>query len=134
MSKSDDKKEAIARLLLAVEPGDTVYSILRHVSRSGMQREISLVVVDRVGITPPVSTSLALDALHGIDYWVASAMGLRIGKKGGIVVTGCGMDMGFHTVYNLGRTLWPNGTLMPHGMRNGVPDHDGGYALKQRWL
>jgi hypothetical protein len=42
--------------------------------------------------------------------------------------------MGFAAVYNLGYALWPNGTPEPHGTRNGVPDRDGGYALKQCWL
>jgi len=44
------------------------------------------------------------------------------------------IDMGFHVVYNLGRTLWPEGTPEPHGTRNGEPDRDGGYALNHQWL
>jgi hypothetical protein len=44
------------------------------------------------------------------------------------------MDVCFAAVYNLGRTLWPNGTDKPHGTRNGTPDTDGGYALKNRSL
>ena len=55
-------------------------------------------------------------------------------KTGGLRVSGCGMDMGFHVVYNLGYALWPDGTPEPHGTRNGAPDSDGGYALKHRWL
>ncbi len=139
-SKSDaDRKEAIARLLKAVEPGDTVYTIARHASRSGMQREISLVAIDRSVIVLPVESREAIaelgrNALTTIDYWAARALGYRIGKHGGIVVGGCGMDMGFHLVYNLGRALWPNGTGKPHGRRNGKPDSDGGYALKHGWL
>lgn len=144
-SKSDvEKKEAIERLLQAVEPGDTVYTIIRHVSRSGMQREISLVTIDRsiaTGILAEHAVNdargiakLGHDALTTIDYWVARALGYRIGKHGGIIVGGCGMDMGFHLVYNLGRMLWPNGTAKPHGTRNGQPDNDGGYALKHGWL
>lgn len=146
MRKSDaEKNEAIERLLQVVEPGDTVYTILRHVSRSGMQREISLVAIDRSVIAKldgdiaaryvtDVIAKLSHDALTTIDYWAARALGYRTGKHGGIVVGGCGMDMGFHLVYNLGRTLWPKGTAKPHGRRNGQPDSDGGYALKHRWL
>jgi hypothetical protein len=44
------------------------------------------------------------------------------------------MDMGFDLVYSLGSALWPNGTDTPHGTRNGEPDSDGGYALKQSAL
>lgn len=138
--KSDaEKTEAIERLLQTVEPGDTVYTIVRHVSRSGMQREISLVAIDRSVIVLPIDSRAGIaqvsrEALHMIDYWASRALGYRIGKHGGIVVGGCGMDMGFHLVYNLGRTLWPHGTDRPHGRRNGQPDSDGGYALKHRWL
>jgi hypothetical protein len=140
MRKSDaEKTEAIERLLQAVEPGDTVYTIARHVSRSGMQREISLVAIDRSVIVLPVESRdgiamIGREALTTIDHWVARALGYRIGKHGGIVVGGCGMDMGFHLVYNLGRTLWPNGTSKPHGRRNGQPDSEGGYALNHGWL
>jgi hypothetical protein len=138
--KSDAEKiEAIERLLRTVEPGDTVYTIARHVSRSGMQREISLVAVDRSAIVLPVESrdgiaKLGREALTTIDYWAARALGYRIGTHGGIVVGGCGMDMGFLLVYNLGRTLWPHGTDKPHGRRNGQPDSEGGYALKHGWL
>lgn len=144
MRKSDDRKnEAIARLLKTVAPGDTVYSILRHTSRSGLQREISLVAVDRLAVVSfpewdesreAVVAAVAREALTALDYWVVHGFGYRIGKHGGIVVGGGGMDMGFHLVYNLGRRLWPNGTDKPHGKRNGQPDSDGGYALKHRWL
>lgn len=144
-SKSEaEKKEAIERLLRAVAPGDTVYTISRHVSRSGMQREISLVAIDRSVVAQldkrvrvhddGVITNLGREAITTLDYWASRALGHRIGPHGGIVVGGCGMDMGFHLVYLLGRTLWPNGTDKPHGRRNGEPDSDGGYALKHGWL
>ena len=42
--------------------------------------------------------------------------------------------LGYHVVYNLGYTLWPKGTSKPHGTRNGEPDSDGGYALRQYWV
>lgn len=145
MRKSDaDKTEAIERLLKAVQPGDTMYTVLRHVSRSGMQREISLVAIDRLTAADVIARHAATrtdalgdigrDALVTLDYWVAQALGWRLGKHGGIVVGGAGMDMGFHLVYTLGCVLWPDGTGKPHGRRNGQPDSAGGYALKHRWL
>lgn len=140
MRKSEaEKKEAIERLLRTVEPGDTVYTIIRHVSRSGMQRAISLVAIDRTTIILPIDSgakiaALGRDSVTSIDYFAARALGWRIHKHGGIVVDVCGMDMGFRLVYTLGRTLWPDGTPTPHGRRNGNPDSDGGHALKHRWL
>lgn len=134
-----ERQEAIKRLLRTVEPGDSVYTLVRHVSKSGMQREISLVAIDRSTIVLPIDSrdgiaKLGRESISTIDYWAARALGYRIGKHGGIVVGGCGMDMGFHLVYSLGRTLWPDGTAKPHGRRNGQPDRDGGYALKHGWL
>ena len=71
-------------------------------------------------------------------------------KQGGLKVSGCGMDMGFHVVYSLSRSLWPNGfrcsgekrrcgsndhSNSPYPKRDGRTKHsDGGYALDHRWL
>lgn len=122
--KADDRAEACAKLRELLQPGDTVYTILRRVSRSGMMRHISCVIVDgRYG------------GMNDITWLVARACGDTMDRDtGGIKVGGCGMDMGFHIVYRLGRKLWPDGTDKPHGTRNGQPDTDGGYALKHRWL
>lgn len=116
----EDAKKYLRKLL---KPGQTVYTILNHCSSSGMSRSISLVIADKKG------------EIIKLDYWVAKAKGEHIDDKhGGLKVSGCGMDMGFNLVYNLGHMLWPNGTNKPHGSRNGAPDSDGGYALKHQWL
>jgi hypothetical protein len=111
------REAARASLLKKLKPGDTVHTILRHVSRSGMMRHISVVI-----------------GAEDITWEVALVTGDKRADNGGIKMTGCGMDMGFALVYELGARLWPNGTAAPHGTRNGKPDCDGGYALKQRWL
>ena len=118
----NEREQAKQNLLEILEPNQTVYTLLRHVSRSGMMRHISLFAVDLNG------------NLQDITWLVARAMGEKRADNGGIKVGGCGMDMGFHLVYGLGMTLWPNGTDKPHGTRNGEPDHNGGYALKHQWL
>ena len=120
MKRSEaEKKEAIEQLLEILKPGDTVQTILRHVSRSGMMRHISFRAHDR-----------------DITYWVGIATGTTATREGvyALKVGGCGMDMGFAVVYELGATLWPRGTDKPHGYRNGELDSDGGYALKQTWI
>lgn len=104
MSKKQDHAEALARLHEWIKPGDTVYTVLRNVSRSGMQREIGIVLLPR-----PDRTGTASDSPLHPNYAVATVLGYRIGKRDGIIVGGCGMDMGFHLVYNLGRTLFPEG-------------------------
>lgn len=113
-----------AMLLESIRPGQDVYCVLRHVSRSGMYRVISLLV------------TLPDGSLWDISQ---AAISLGVGEQPrgraqGIGVGGCGMDMGFHLVYQLGYALWPDGTPESHGVRNGKPDRDGGYALRARWI
>lgn len=127
------KQEAADQLRKWLKPGDTVYTILRHVSRSGMQREISLYVK-----TP--------DGMQWLDGYARHVLGLRVGKREGLVIGGCGMDMGFELVYQLGYALFGRewtctGKGCPsNGHSNGDQDYtphahsDGGYALSQRWL
>lgn len=120
--KAAMREQTKAKLLEWLKPGDTVHTILRHVSSSGMSRRISVI-------------ANLPDGPLDISGFVARLLDMRRNEKdGALVVGGCGMDMGFHVVYNLGHALWPQGTPEPHGKRNGQPDSDGGYALKHRWL
>lgn len=121
--RSEREQHAHAMLLKMLKPGDTVYTVLRHVSKSGMQRRIDCYTIGK---------DRRLQYLSG--YMEALGIAKRGRKDQGLVVNGCGMDMGFHLVYGLGATLWPNGTKKPHGMRNGEPDLAGGYALKHEWI
>lgn len=79
-----------------IKPGMRVYCVLRSVSASGMSRRISLFIVQG-------------DDLRNIDQLSADAIGWKVSGIGGIAVSGCGMDMGFHLVYCLGRALFANG-------------------------
>lgn len=135
--KSEQLAESLTRLHEILKPGDTVHCVLRHVTRSGMTRHIDV---------------FKLDDKH--QWWMsghaAVALGYRQAKDGSLVVRGCGMDMGFHVVYSLSRTLWPNGyTCSGKGCQsnehsNPGPDRrnfsgevwhrDGGYALSSKWL
>jgi hypothetical protein len=112
-----------------LKPGDTVYTILTHVSPSGMSRDIEVVLI-KVGDDGQPYT------LHP-NYAVEVVLDLPRSKRDhgdGVRVAGCGMDMGYHLVFMLGQALWPDGTPEPHGTRNGKPDRTGGYALRHRWL
>lgn len=104
-----------------IRPNQKVYTFLRSVSSSGMSRNISVFVVHG-------------KELRNITHMVSDALAIGEAKTGGLRVTGCGMDMGFHVVYSLGMALWPKGTAKPHGTRNGEPDRNGGYALKHEWI
>lgn len=163
--KKDAERLEIAKQLRAplnvggfdIKPGDTIYTVLQHVSSSRMSRVINLFVIrnsERSGKPEPryigQLTAKLLD--HPWDY-----------KHWGVKVGGCGMDMGFHLVYSLGRALFPQGfgeegyrvdgpTIRPltkekaalavakgwtfngrNGDRSGWDD-DGGYALSHKWI
>lgn len=94
-----------------VKEGSKVYTIMRHVSTSGMSRNISLVIAQG-------------EEIIDITYYAAQVMGDKpIESKGhrAIRVNGAGMDMGFHLVYNLSSVLFAG-------------QERAGYVLKQGWI
>jgi hypothetical protein len=98
------------RALMAGDERPIIGTILRHCSASGMSRDISLYYKDT-----------------NITYLAGIAMGDKIRSSNGfnaIRVSGCGMDMGWHLVYNLSITLFCAGKY----------DHASAYKLNQRWL
>lgn len=95
---SHDQRDALDQLRRELKPGTTVHTILRHVSRSGMSRSISAVVISKRG------------EVHTLDYLIARAgLGKVDQRNGGIRIGGAGMDMGFALVYGLSRALYPDG-------------------------
>lgn len=154
MKYSKDQIEQARKMLASLKPGDTVYTSVRHVSRSGMSRRIRLYITDG-------------DGIQDITWAVARILGDPMNDQG-LSVGGCGMDMCFATVYNLSSALFqdgfdcaverchscdhsnahyhpaPKGTCLDHVKRQtGVcknkackPWHhsDGGYALVKRDL
>lgn len=116
MTKAEraDKAEAIEGLRKILKPGDTVYTVLESVSRSGMSRVIRVVVptvtVTEVqhdtGIGAYTESKTAVSFLHP-NHAVGLVIGARQAKRGdGLIVGGCGMDMGFHLVYELSHALY----------------------------
>ena len=136
-ARQTERTEAADRLREWIAPGDTLYTILRHRSSSGMLRVIDIyklpTEVDGRPLAIGWNAAIAMDDRYDRD-------------RNGIRVGGAGMDMGFHLVYNLGATLWPAGYECPgdrcqsndhtNGDRDYTPHHhdDGGYALRHSWL
>ena len=118
MSKASkaDRDEAIERLRKYLRPGDTVTCILRSVSRSGMSRRIDFYklapngdTVDKFYLSGSIGTALG---------WSCDNKGLR--------VAGCGMDMGFHVVHELGYALF--------GRCERPENERGDWPLRHEWL
>jgi hypothetical protein len=93
--------------------GDTVYTVLRSVSSSGMSRTMSLKVAKEGKIL-----DLTYYAAAVLDYPLVEVNGSRA-----IRVGGCGMDMGFHAVYSLSSGLF----------RTEGESTDSGYLLNHAW-
>lgn len=103
-----ERDEAITKLREWIKPGDTVYTVLDSVSRSGMSRTIRVVLMKADDNGKPYM-------LHP-NHAVATALGLRQAKRGdGLIVGGCGMDMGFHLVNNLSMVLYPEYVCLGKG-------------------
>jgi len=122
-------QEAREMLLKFLHHKSRVYCVLRSVSKSGMSRTI-----DFYTITEDNRGNGVESYMQYLTGWFGTLLDYRRDKHGALKVGGCGMDMGFHVVYNVGAMLWPKGTDKPHGTRNGEPDNAGGYALKSEWL
>lgn len=112
--KDQERIEAIGKLKSILKQGQTVYTSLKSVSSSGMSRKISVYVVEEVkdydGNVNHEINDITWLVVRALDY-------KRDDKTGGLVVSGTGMDMGFHVVYGLNNRVF-----------------DDGYATKQRWL
>lgn len=148
--------QARAKLRQWLKPGMTVYTVLDHVSRSGMSRVIRVVLIE--------GRDNGEHAMAHPNYSVGAVLGYSQAKKGdGLIVGGCGMDMGFHVVHSLGYALWGHeasegvgkeanalrkaiGEVTKSYLTQGgapMPDYRkpdrvwfgaAGYALKHRWI
>lgn len=144
-----EKEQSIERLRAIIKPGDTVHTLLRRVSSSGMSRCLDVCLAGAEGVSC-------------ITYDVALATGSPLSKEGWLRIGGCGQDMGFAVVHCLAYNLFPDGFgCIGKGENRGPRDYcpsndhtnfdrdytphreeDGGhhwhksgdYALRHRWL
>jgi len=127
---NENKQEEVKKTLreLFRKGNYTAYTILRHVSSSGMFRVIDVyTIIDN----QPIFLS---------GYIAELGQYKRDKKRDGLRTSGCGMDMGFDMVYTTSRQLWNTKEEAQSENivigRNGdtQPETDGGYLIKQRWL
>ena len=94
-AQQTERDEKLAQLRADLPMGSTVYTVVRHVSSSGMMRVISAHYVNSHGDIAWIDLGAAGFALHA--------------RERGYVVKGTGMDMAFHAVYTLAHALYGNG-------------------------
>ena len=123
----DEARDTLRKLL---PPGSTVYTVIRHVSASGMSRCIDLYVIQD-------------NRPRWLSGYACKAAGFTWDdKRESIRVGGCGMDMAWHLVYELASAIYSEGygcigigcpaNDHTNGDRNRDHWHrDGGYALRK---
>jgi hypothetical protein len=127
-----EQLETIKVLRKMLRPGAKVYTILRSRSASGMSRCIDAFHIGKDGHKSYLTGYM-------VQLGIGSQSRAMWEQSKGMRINGCGMDMGYHAVYSLGRILYPDGFALPNGRigRNGDKsghDSDGGYALAHEWI
>lgn len=107
-----EKEEARAYLLSILDKQEkpTLYTSLKHVSASGMSRDMKvLAVVD--------------GQIVDVTWYVSKIIGTLKERNGQRVIRvgGCGMDMGFHVVYEVSAVLY------------GYKER-GAYTIRHEWI
>lgn len=118
--KMSEKQEAIVELKRLFEKSNQIFTICRHVSRSGMSRDISFMIFIN---NQPYHLNFLINKVLN----TTRAMGSRMasGDNSALRVNGCGMDMGYHIVNSLSVALYCEGKYT----------HEGAYTLPEnRWL
>ncbi|MDD5354937.1 MAG: hypothetical protein PHY56_00110 [Candidatus Omnitrophica bacterium] len=117
----ETKEQLIKRLRALMTKGNrTIYSVVRHVSSSGMSRVIDFFTIIK-------------NKPYNLSYYAEKLLDYKYDRNyAGVRVSGCGMDMCFSVVYDLGRTIYPKGDGKTITHRNGdtKPETDGGYLLR----
>lgn len=114
-----ERAEELESLQKLLHPGDTVYTKVEHVSRSGMLRVITPLIL-RVDVgraktvaldtgNPTVTIGERELSRYYLGYAASKVLDLPIDGNQGVKVSGAGMDMGFHLVYSLSRAVFRDG-------------------------
>ncbi len=96
-----DREAQRAKLQEWLKPGDTVFTILRHVSQSGMLRRVQPIIFKD---NQPL----------WIGYSAAAVADLPLDKNGNIVVKGCGFDAAASVVESLSWHLFKDDNALKH--------------------
>lgn len=113
--KNDEyRQEALDRLRELFPVKSDVTTTIKNVTRSGMGRTIAVFAYDR---KRKLITNVSHDVARVLNWQYDN-------DRGGVYVTGCGMDMAFHLTYTLARVLY----------RDDENWRDAGYLLNQHTI
>jgi hypothetical protein len=100
-----ERAESLERLREWFPKGSTVYTVLRHVSKSGMSRDIGV-------LAPFVSKEYGIQFMHP-NHATSVVLGVPL-KRDAVRIGGAGMDMGYHIAYSLSHALYGDGYALKH--------------------
>lgn len=81
---------------------DEILYQVTHVAKSGMSRHIKFYVIKN-------------NELLGLTYSICNALDYKYKHNtNSLFIRGCGMDMGFHVIYNLSRDLFNDGSKLKY--------------------
>lgn len=101
-----EREESIDQLREWFKPGDTIYTVCRSVSASGMSGTYSLVFFRDGSPRHPNYHAAAVTAHTLTRDRTTGSDALR--------VSGCGFDRAYQIVYDLGRALYGDGYAFKH--------------------
>ena len=112
-TQEQGKKEEARAYLLSVLEGQetpTLYTSLKHVSSSGMSKDMKVLAVKH-------------NEIIDVTYYVGKIIGTLKERNGQRVIRvgGCGMDMGFHVVYTVSAVLYGY-------------EERGAYTIRHEWI
>lgn len=94
-----EAKESLIRILALQGKKPVIYTVMNHVSQLGMTRHINCLI--------PYQDDMCKLGIRCISWEVARVLEEKRDRNdGGVVVKGCGMDMGFDLIYRLSYRLY----------------------------
>lgn len=114
MYKKKEIKEARKTLMSLIPKGTRLVANVASVSRSGMSRKISFYTIGK----DTQSDGKEYYRLYRISRYIAVALEWGYcDKECAVKVSGCGMDMIFHTLNQLGYVLYDDEYAFPEAQR-----------------
>lgn len=99
--RNAQRESAIESLKKILPEGSTVYTVVKHVARSGMMRRI-------------LPIAIVKGEAKNISVAVSEILEWKWTDDDAVQVGGCGQDMTFHLTYSLAQALYGDGYKLNH--------------------
>jgi uncharacterized membrane-anchored protein len=128
MKKEEELKQKSIEILQSILDKQTkrhIKGVIMSVSKSGMSRRIKFYTVDTQTTYNDNNEPIQSDYVRDITYYVGNTLQWSQNDNG-VLVTGSGMDMIFHSIYTLSSILYRGTETETNSKR------DAGYIIDYR--